>query len=83
MKKIEFLDGVRGGAIISVVVFHLIICAIPEQHYTLFWLNAGRFLMHGVTLFFVLSGFLIGSILLVNKKIKIIFPHSTSNELRE
>jgi peptidoglycan/LPS O-acetylase OafA/YrhL len=70
MKKIEFLDGVRGLAIILVIIFHLIIMVIPEELYTPFWLNAGRFLMHGVTLFFVLSGFLIGSLLLTYRNSK-------------
>jgi peptidoglycan/LPS O-acetylase OafA/YrhL len=67
VKKIEFLDGVRGLAILSVLVFHLLFMPIPTSSISIFWLNAGRFLMHGVTLFFVLSGFLIGSILLYNK----------------
>ncbi len=44
--------------------------AIPNGNMSIFWLNAGRFLMHGVTLFFVLSGFLIGSILLHNRNSK-------------
>jgi peptidoglycan/LPS O-acetylase OafA/YrhL len=46
---------------------------LPTDNMPTFWLNAGRFLMHGVTLFFVLSGFLIGSILLHNKNSKSYF----------
>jgi len=70
VKKVEFLDGVRGLAILFVLIFHLLFMAIPISNMSMFWLNAGRFLMHGVTLFFVLSGFLIGSILLHNKNSK-------------
>lgn len=70
MQKIEFLDGVRGLAIILVIIFHLIIMVIPAEFYSPFWLNAGRFLMHGVTLFFILSGFLIGSLLLAYRNAK-------------
>ncbi len=66
----EFLDGVRGLAILLVLIFHLLFMPIPTGNMSAFWLNAGRFLMHGVTLFFVLSGFLIGSILLHNKNSK-------------
>jgi peptidoglycan/LPS O-acetylase OafA/YrhL len=73
MKKIAFLDGVRGLAVISVLIFHLLFMVIPENFFNPFFLNAGRFLMHGVTLFFVLSGFLIGSILINNKQSKSYF----------
>ena len=70
MQKIDFLDGVRGLAILLVLIFHLLFMPIPTDNMPTFWLNAGRFLMHGVTLFFVLSGFLIGSILLHYKNSK-------------
>jgi peptidoglycan/LPS O-acetylase OafA/YrhL len=70
VKKVDFLDGVRGLAILFVLVFHLLFMAIPNESMPTFWLNAGRFLMHGVTMFFVVSGFLIGSILLHNKNSK-------------
>lgn len=70
MQRIDFLDGVRGVAIILVLIFHLIFLQLPANTFSVFWLNAGRFLMHGVTLFFVLSGFLVGSILLQNRDSK-------------
>jgi peptidoglycan/LPS O-acetylase OafA/YrhL len=73
MQKIDFLDGVRGLAILLVLIFHLLFMVLPTDNMPTFWLNAGRFLMHGVTLFFVLSGFLIGSILLHNKNSKSYF----------
>jgi peptidoglycan/LPS O-acetylase OafA/YrhL len=70
MERIDFLDGVRGSAIIMVLIFHLIFMPLPSGDFSIFWLNAYRFLMHGVTLFFVLSGFLVGSLLLYNKNAK-------------
>jgi peptidoglycan/LPS O-acetylase OafA/YrhL len=70
MERIDFLDGVRGCAIILVIVFHLIFLELPINTFSLFWRNAGSFMMHGVTLFFVLSGFLVGSLLLHNKDSK-------------
>ena len=70
MERIDFLDGVRGCAILLVLFFHLIFMPLPLGTFSIFWLNAGRFFMHGVTLFFVLSGFLVGSLLLHYKNSK-------------
>lgn len=70
MQRIDFLDGVRGMAIILVLIFHLVFLELPINAFSLFWKNAGNFMMHGVTLFFVLSGFLVGSLLLYNRESK-------------
>lgn len=59
MKNIPALDGIRGLAILLVLIFHW----FPSTH----WINAIPNGPIGVTLFFVLSGFLITQILLVNK----------------
>ena len=67
--RIEELDGIRGIAILMVLIWHLIgtrLFWVKEEH-ILFplkeWLKVGR---TGVDLFFVLSGFLIGGIILDN-----------------
>jgi peptidoglycan/LPS O-acetylase OafA/YrhL len=64
--RIPELDGLRGIAISLVLVFHSLTTAIAER-----WPNPLAFVKHatqlgwtGVDLFFVLSGFLIGGILL-------------------
>jgi len=69
--KIEFkhipeLDGVRGMSIVMVLFFHLQLTGIIRQHYEIF----NTLFIHGwisVDLFFVLSGFLITTILLKTK----------------
>ena len=65
--RIPELDGLRGLAILLVLIYH---CAAfrPVHHSVAYYLLAPRGLMwSGVDLFFVLSGFLIGGILLDNK----------------
>ena len=59
--RLPELDGIRGMAIIIVLLYHSF--SVPDRHIA--WL-AGTFAMgwSGVDLFFVLSGFLIGGILL-------------------
>ena len=68
-KRIKELDGVRGIAILMVMVWHYFTCQwSPADSGSLLW-----YLQHstiacwsGVDLFFVLSGFLIGGIILDN-----------------
>lgn len=70
-KRYSELDGVRGIAILLVLFFHY------GNNQLLFWEKAplwvtiiskvGSFMWSGVDLFFVLSGFLIGMVLLKNK----------------
>jgi peptidoglycan/LPS O-acetylase OafA/YrhL len=69
-RRIPELDGIRGLAIALVVVFHFIVLPIAAQPGT-FWSYiqaAGRLMWTGVDLFFVLSGFLIGGILLDSRE---------------
>jgi peptidoglycan/LPS O-acetylase OafA/YrhL len=62
-KRIPALDGLRGWAILLVLLFHF--TQITVNSPTLKWaLRLGRISWSGVDLFFVLSGFLIGGILL-------------------
>lgn len=67
--RVAELDGLRGLAILSVVIWHYVAGAIPAtpgslQAYLLLPLSMTY---TGVNLFFVLSGFLIGGILLDNR----------------
>ena len=76
MKRITQLDGVRGLAILLVLVWHYFVCQItagPESKIFWFW-SAASLTWSGVDLFFVLSGFLIAGILLDH--------HNTSNFFR-
>lgn len=71
MKHRADLDGVRGFACLSVLVLHIVIGPIQAPADSIF--SAVRFALQpfmvgGVDLFFVLSGFLIGGILLDNKE---------------
>jgi len=66
MKRIAQLDGVRGVAILLVIVWHYFACqVIAEPNSIISYFNiALRLTWSGVDLFFVLSGFLIAGILL-------------------
>ena len=61
-RRVPELDGIRGLAILSVLVWHLGACRAQPEPGT--WLayaaKALSFTWSGVDLFFVLSGFLIG-----------------------
>jgi len=60
-RRIPELDGIRGVAILLVLVWHLLSCMMGSPPPLFRFLNA---FWCGVDLFFVLSGFLIGGILL-------------------
>lgn len=65
-ERIPELDGIRGIAISMVLVYHYFLLPIqPHPGTVLYYVQvAGRLAWSGVDLFFVLSGFLIGGILL-------------------
>ena len=64
-KRIPVLDGLRGIAIALVLLYHLETLLVNMNHGALrYAVIAGRLTWSGVDLFFVLSGFLIGGILL-------------------
>lgn len=69
-ERIPEIDGLRGVAIIGVLIFHLFGDAIDREH-SHWFVNALADISlqgsHGVTLFFVISGFLIGGILIDNR----------------
>ena len=63
------LDGVRGLAALLVVYVHLFIRWVPASPTPVFWLRTlSGMAWTGVDLFFILSGFLIGGILLRNRE---------------
>jgi peptidoglycan/LPS O-acetylase OafA/YrhL len=66
LARIAQLDGLRGVAIAMVVLYHYFSFHLTTSDGTLLWylLYPTRFGWSGVDLFFVLSGFLIGGILL-------------------
>lgn len=70
--RIPELDGIRGLAVIMVLLFHLINNQMGQSHIEAFhWKalqNITSFFWSGVDLFFILSGFLIGSILLKHRE---------------
>jgi peptidoglycan/LPS O-acetylase OafA/YrhL len=63
-KRIPALDGLRGIAILMVLINHSIIGMRTNSRLLLHFLASGSLAWSGVDLFFVLSGFLIGGILL-------------------
>ena len=63
-KRIPALDGLRGIAILLVLLHHSVFLGRSERPWVNWMLGAGRLTWTGVDLFFVLSGFLIGGILL-------------------
>lgn len=70
MKRISQIDGLRAVASLLVVSFHYINNQLTNSQGTIgkFFAKLFSFGWAGVDLFFVLSGFLIGSILISNKK---------------
>ena len=63
------LDGVRGLAALLVVYVHLFLRWVPAHPAPVFWLRTcSGMAWTGVDLFFILSGFLIGGILLRNRE---------------
>lgn len=68
MDRIPTLDGWRGIAITLVLVTHLQISLLGHLYHGYRWMDLGQ---HGVTLFFVLSGYLITSRLLGEEKINL------------
>lgn len=70
VKRIPQLDGVRGIAILLVLIWHYIPCQLfHEPGPTAFYVRTAlRLMWSGVDLFFVLSGFLITGILLDNRE---------------
>jgi peptidoglycan/LPS O-acetylase OafA/YrhL len=62
--RLPALDGVRGIAILLVLVWHLLYQLQNTPGFLQYPVYAGRLFWSGVDLFFVLSGFLIGGILL-------------------
>lgn len=63
------LDGIRGIAILLVLIFHFGVSAVGPQSNSFVYLVGQSLILtwSGVDLFFVLSGFLIGGILLDNR----------------
>ncbi len=70
MKRIPQLDGVRGVAILLVIVWHYFACHVVTEPKSLFSYCSRTLSLtwSGVDLFFVLSGFLIAGILLDHRK---------------
>jgi peptidoglycan/LPS O-acetylase OafA/YrhL len=66
MKRIPELDGLRGLAILLVFHYHMVIDTLDQNTYSWAW-QLAHYGWTGVDLFFVLSGFLIGGILLDNR----------------
>lgn len=68
--RIPELDGIRGVAVALVLLWHYVIGPIEAVRGTFLWdvQAAGRLAWSGVDLFFVLSGFLIGGILLDSRE---------------
>lgn len=68
--RIGALDGLRGIAVLLVVVMHYYVVVPTPPEYPLHYAlrDAGALFHHGVDLFFVLSGFFIGGILLDHRE---------------
>ncbi len=72
-ERIKELDGIRGLAILMVIIWHYITCLNPPMELGSFWAYLyfpTTLFWSGVDLFFVLSGFLIGGIILDNYRSK-------------
>lgn len=65
--RIPALDGLRGIAILFVLLYHTVFSTFTTSHVARAFYSLGRLSWSGVDLFFVLSGFLIGGILLDTK----------------
>jgi peptidoglycan/LPS O-acetylase OafA/YrhL len=66
-RRVPELDGLRGIAVLSVVLYHYLSFA-PAKHSLLYYVSLPLHLgWSGVDLFFVLSGYLIGGILIRNR----------------
>ncbi|MEQ1749542.1 MAG: acyltransferase [Prosthecobacter sp.] len=72
IKRLPQLDGIRGLAILFVLVWHYLVCQTSPEAGTLgsYFLRSLSLTWSGVDLFFVLSGFLICGILLDNRDAK-------------
>jgi peptidoglycan/LPS O-acetylase OafA/YrhL len=69
-RRIPELDGVRGWAILCILYWHYI-CSLVDLYHNpiaMWFYRVGALSWAGVDLFFVLSGFLLGGILLANKE---------------
>lgn len=70
MKRVPQLDGIRGLAIVLVLLWHYGACEFVAPKWHPFWILSTGFRLTwcGVDLFFVLSGFLIAGILLDHRQ---------------
>jgi len=62
--RIREIDGLRGIAILTVVIYHLLVLPLPLFFSRMGMWEGLKLLAYGVDLFFVISGFLVGTILL-------------------
>ncbi len=68
MNRIPTLDGWRGVAILLVIVSHLQTSLLGHLYRGYSWMDVGQ---HGVEIFFILSGYLITTLLLEEEKINL------------
>jgi peptidoglycan/LPS O-acetylase OafA/YrhL len=73
-KRIPELDGVRGLAIALVLIYHYVDVGVPGNKVLYYAALPTHLMWSGVDLFFVLSGLLIGGILLDNRESRGYFP---------